>query len=221
MSVLFKNGLVVTTTGRYTADVYTEGDKITRIGTNLDVAADEVVDGQFGDAHRELVAVAERGRFVIADDPHVLACNGQQARGREKLALGKKRCEFLQRVVDRAAVQIDDLETQAFECRVYGRFGHAVLGQLGHKLTLHHILLLAQPVNRTLKHMSVQVIDETDREIVYTLRIKGSSFCPKIFKHGYYTIRVGDPDKGPMRRLKDVASIPQGKTGAMTIDFED
>jgi dihydropyrimidinase len=50
--------LVVTTTGRYTADVYTEGDKITRIGTHLDVAADEVVDAS--------------GKYILpgAIDPH-------------------------------------------------------------------------------------------------------------------------------------------------------
>jgi len=67
----------------------------------------------------------------------------------------------------------------------------------------------------------VQVIDQSKSEIVYTLRIKGTSFRPKVFKHGYYTVRVGDPDKGPMRRLRDVASIPQGKSGTVTIDFAD
>ena len=67
----------------------------------------------------------------------------------------------------------------------------------------------------------VQVIDQAKSEIVYTIRIKGSSLRPKVFKHGYYTIRVGDPDKGPMRRLRDVASIPQGKSGTVTIDFAD
>lgn len=58
MSVLFKNGLVVTATGRYTADVFTEGDKISRIGMDLDVAADEVVDAG--------------GKYILpgAIDPH-------------------------------------------------------------------------------------------------------------------------------------------------------
>lgn len=44
MSVLIKNGLIVTSTGRYPADLYTEGDKIKAIGTGLDQPADEVVD---------------------------------------------------------------------------------------------------------------------------------------------------------------------------------
>ena len=46
MSVLIKNGLIVTSTGRYKADLYAEGDKIKAIGTDLDQPADEVVDAQ-------------------------------------------------------------------------------------------------------------------------------------------------------------------------------
>ncbi len=46
MSVLFKGGTIVSTTGRYVADVYTEGDKIKTIGTDLDVPADEVIDAK-------------------------------------------------------------------------------------------------------------------------------------------------------------------------------
>ncbi len=44
MSVLLKNGTIVTTTGRYAADVYVAGDKIKAIGTKLDLTADEVVN---------------------------------------------------------------------------------------------------------------------------------------------------------------------------------
>jgi dihydropyrimidinase len=44
MSVLLKNGLIVTATGSYTADVYVEGDIIRTIGTGLSVKADETID---------------------------------------------------------------------------------------------------------------------------------------------------------------------------------
>jgi hypothetical protein len=37
----------------------------------------------------------------------------------------------------------------------------------------------------------VQVIDESNGEIVYTLRIKGNSFRPKVFRKGTYTIKMG------------------------------
>ena len=41
----------------------------------------------------------------------------------------------------------------------------------------------------------VQVIDEYLDEVVYTLRIKGNRFCPKVFKEGIYTILVGEGDR--------------------------
>lgn len=58
MSVLFKGGQVVTTTGRYFADVFADGDKITQIGTDLNVQADETVDA--------------KGKYILpgAIDPH-------------------------------------------------------------------------------------------------------------------------------------------------------
>ena len=40
----------------------------------------------------------------------------------------------------------------------------------------------------------VQVIDEADSEIVYTLRIAGNQFKPPIFQDGSYTILVGEGD---------------------------
>ncbi|HTP58496.1 MAG TPA: amidohydrolase family protein, partial [Spirochaetia bacterium] len=58
MSVLLKNGLVVTSTGSYKADVFVDGEKITSIGTGLSVKADETVDAT--------------GKYVLpgAIDPH-------------------------------------------------------------------------------------------------------------------------------------------------------
>jgi len=58
MSVLLKNGTIVNATGRYTADVYAEKDRIKAIGTDLDYAADEVVDA--------------KGKYILpgAIDPH-------------------------------------------------------------------------------------------------------------------------------------------------------
>jgi len=44
MSLLLKNGLVVTSAGSSIADVYAEGDKIRAVGTGLEMKADETVD---------------------------------------------------------------------------------------------------------------------------------------------------------------------------------
>lgn len=58
MSILIKNGLVVTSTSSYTADVYVEAGKIKSIGTHLDLIADTIVDA--------------KGKYVLPGtiDPH-------------------------------------------------------------------------------------------------------------------------------------------------------
>jgi phosphodiesterase/alkaline phosphatase D-like protein len=38
----------------------------------------------------------------------------------------------------------------------------------------------------------VHVIDESNKETVYTLRIKGRSFVPRVFRAGLYTVKVGE-----------------------------
>ena len=50
----------------------------------------------------------------------------------------------------------------------------------------------------------VQIIDEADNSIVYTLRIKGTSFRPKVYKDGSYTIKVGEPNKNKVKTIKGV-----------------
>jgi dihydropyrimidinase len=58
VSVLLKNGLVVTASGSYPADVYVEGERIRAVGTGLAEHADEVVDAS--------------GKYILpgAIDPH-------------------------------------------------------------------------------------------------------------------------------------------------------
>lgn len=52
----------------------------------------------------------------------------------------------------------------------------------------------------------VQVYDETDQEVVYTLRINGDSFKPKVFNLSHsYTINVGrDTNKESMKSFKNL-----------------
>jgi len=53
----------------------------------------------------------------------------------------------------------------------------------------------------------VQVVNELKAEIVYTLRISGSSFSPKVFEEGSYTIKVGEGDEvktfGSIKTIKE------------------
>jgi len=58
----------------------------------------------------------------------------------------------------------------------------------------------------------LQVIDESNNEIVYTLRINGTSYRPKVFKKGKYTVKVGQLDTGEMKILRGIQSIAPNKT---------
>lgn len=63
----------------------------------------------------------------------------------------------------------------------------------------------------------VQVIDEYSGRVVYTLRINGSEFTPKVFREGYYTIKVSKDNKSKV--LKGVHSLDPDKTEILNIDF--
>jgi hypothetical protein len=65
----------------------------------------------------------------------------------------------------------------------------------------------------------VQVIDEAGKEIVYTLRINGTTFRPKVFRAGTYTIRVGEPNTDKMRTLAGVQSIGADAKEVIEISF--
>jgi len=58
----------------------------------------------------------------------------------------------------------------------------------------------------------VQVIDEENDEIVYTLRINGTSFQPKVFKEGTYTLKIGEPRTEPKRLVRDEPGTEKLKT---------
>ncbi|MBP86799.1 MAG: twin-arginine translocation pathway signal protein [Planctomycetaceae bacterium] len=50
----------------------------------------------------------------------------------------------------------------------------------------------------------IEVIKQDDEELIYTLRIQGNSFRPKVFAEGQYTITVSDPDTGRSKTLSNV-----------------
>ena len=64
----------------------------------------------------------------------------------------------------------------------------------------------------------VQVIDEDIKEPVYTLRIQGSTFTPKVFREGLYTIKVGEGSK--MKTFENVQAIPLEGGEAKTLKVE-
>jgi hypothetical protein len=65
----------------------------------------------------------------------------------------------------------------------------------------------------------VQVLDEDTGEIVYTLRIQGAEFRPMVFKHGQYTVRVGELGTSRVKVLQNVASLDPGETKTMEVSL--
>ena len=57
-----------------------------------------------------------------------------------------------------------------------------------------------------LKRPVVQIINEADNEVIYTLRLIQSIFSPKVYEPGNYTIRIGDPDINKWKTLEGIKS---------------
>mgnify|MGYP006982513389 FL=1 len=66
-----------------------------------------------------------------------------------------------------------------------------------------------------LKDPVIQVINETTKEIVYTLRIRGHVLRPKIYAKDPHTIKIINPATGKTKTLKGVK--PAG--GKLTVKF--
>ncbi|NIO63436.1 MAG: hypothetical protein GTO35_12985 [Gammaproteobacteria bacterium] len=65
---------------------------------------------------------------------------------------------------------------------------------------------------RGMRNPVVQVIDESKEKIVYTLRINGTSYRPKVFKKGKYTVKIGELGTDKMKTLKGIRSLAPNKT---------
>ncbi|MHC5112511.1 MAG: hypothetical protein ACYTHJ_21840, partial [Planctomycetota bacterium] len=61
----------------------------------------------------------------------------------------------------------------------------------------------------------VQVIEQDHNTVVYTLRINGSSFQPKVFAEGDYTVKV--TANGKTKTVKDVSTIGLEEKGTLEI----
>jgi hypothetical protein len=61
----------------------------------------------------------------------------------------------------------------------------------------------------------LQVIEEANREIVYTVRINGNEFRPKVFAAGSYTVRVGEGSS--RKEFKGVKTMPAEQTSVLKV----
>ena len=74
-------------------------------------------------------------------------------------------------------------------------------------------------INGLKKPPVIQIIDEQINEIVYTLRIKGFTFKPKVFNNGPYTIIISEPGTDKMIKTVNVETIEQNNPETLNFDF--
>ncbi len=64
----------------------------------------------------------------------------------------------------------------------------------------------------------VQVVDQADGQIVYTVRIQGTSFRPKVFRHGKHTVRIWNGTHSAT--LRDLDPLPANAAKTMKVRLE-
>ncbi|NQU21981.1 MAG: alkaline phosphatase D family protein [Candidatus Nealsonbacteria bacterium] len=64
----------------------------------------------------------------------------------------------------------------------------------------------------------VQVIDESDGQIVYTLRIQGNEFRPKVFAPGKYTVKLTSRD-GKTAKFQGIEALPPDQESELSVEF--
>ncbi|MFQ6038307.1 MAG: twin-arginine translocation pathway signal protein, partial [Candidatus Aminicenantales bacterium] len=65
----------------------------------------------------------------------------------------------------------------------------------------------------------VQVIEEASGDILYTLRISGDTYRPKVFRDGLYTLKVGDPDTTGMKTFPGLRARKAETSDVLEISF--
>lgn len=64
----------------------------------------------------------------------------------------------------------------------------------------------------------VQVLDAKN-EVVFTVRIQGTTFEPRVPREGTYTVKVGEPGTDKVKTLAEVATVPKGETKTLKVEF--
>jgi alkaline phosphatase D len=73
------------------------------------------------------------------------------------------------------------------------------------------VAFLPEIIVEGLMNPVVQVINERNNEIEYSIRIKGNSWIPKVFEKGNYTVKVGDPDLNKWKTIEHIQSAAKHK----------
>lgn len=65
----------------------------------------------------------------------------------------------------------------------------------------------------------IQVIDEENNEIIYSIRARDSSFQPKVFKPGIYTVVVGEPGTKKLKTIQSLSAKWNKEQSTIEIQF--
>ena len=66
----------------------------------------------------------------------------------------------------------------------------------------------------------VLVYNEANEELVYGIRVNGTSFKPKVFEKGKYTVRIGDQDNDYMQEFQSVEANALVNESVLEVVFE-
>lgn len=70
-----------------------------------------------------------------------------------------------------------------------------------------------------MKNPVVQVVNEKESETVYSLRISGQSYRPKVFGKGTYTVKVGELGTDRVKVFPGVKVVPDGSKEVLKVSF--
>ncbi len=65
----------------------------------------------------------------------------------------------------------------------------------------------------------VQVIEEPNEDIVYTMRVIGNTFRPKVFKESLYTVKIGEPETDKVQTLEHILPLRKDEEKTIALTF--
>ena len=65
----------------------------------------------------------------------------------------------------------------------------------------------------------VEIINQTNGELEYSVRIKGNDFSPKVFSNDLFTIRAGYPEKDSWKVIENVKTLNSKDKDELIITF--
>lgn len=78
--------------------------------------------------------------------------------------------------------------------------------------------ILRFPLDSQTLRIVFKIRDEINSELIYSLRIKGSQFVPKVFDEGSYSIKI--LYKGQEKELTGIKAVPQMNSDSLNIRFD-